>query len=173
MTPSDLGAIISRELRAFERELAAYGSDEQVWEEVPFLPNSAGTLALHAAGNLLHFIGGVLGGIGYVRDRDREFNARGVSRAELIAGLRQADAAVRATLETFPAERLADPYPLPVANRRQVTEVFLTHLAVHLAYHLGQVDFHRRIVSGEAAGVGAVSPAELPRTAPIESGVQG
>ncbi|HEX9563524.1 MAG TPA: DinB family protein [Gemmatimonadaceae bacterium] len=173
MTGAEIGAIISRELRALERELQAYGSDEQVWLQPAGLPNSAGTLALHAAGNLLHFVGGVLGHTGYVRDRDGEFSTRGVSRRELIAAIHRADSAVSAVLDTFPSERLQEPYPLPVANRRQLTGAFLLHLAAHLAYHLGQVDFHRRIVTGDVAGVGAVSPAELPGSAPIESVAQG
>ena len=150
-----IGAIISRELRALERELQAYATDEQVWEHPAALPNPAGTLALHAAGNLRAFIGAALGGDGYVRDRDGEFNTRGVSRAELIDKLRRADAAVRETLDALPAERLGEAYPLPVANRRLVTGEFLLHLAVHLGYHLGQVDYHRRMVTGDAKGVGA------------------
>jgi hypothetical protein len=85
-----MAALMSRELRTFERELNAYQTEEQVWLLPPGLPNSGGTLALHAAGNLQHFIGAVLGGSSYVRDRDAEFQRRGVPRAELIEGLRRA-----------------------------------------------------------------------------------
>ncbi len=35
------------------------------------------------------------------------------------------------------------------------------HLAVHLTYHLGQIDYHRRIITGEAGKIGAVIPLEL------------
>src|SRR3990172_9364420 len=152
MKGSVIAGMISRELRALERELKAYATDDQVWLQPPGLPNSAGTLALHAAGNLLHFVGGVIGGTGYVRDRDGEVSAQGVSRTDLIAGLRRADGAVQAALASLPDARLAEPYPLPVANRRQNTGAFLMHLAVHLAYHLGQVDFHRRVVTGDGTG---------------------
>jgi hypothetical protein len=173
MNASALAAIISRELRALERALQAYPSDDAVWALPAGLPNSGGTLALHAAGNLLHFVGMALGESRYVRDREGEFGRRGVSRVELIEGLRQADAAVRATLESLPAGRLAEPYPLPVANRRVDTGDFLLHLATHLAYHLGQVDYHRRVVTGNGAGVGAVSPLELSSARPIESATTG
>lgn len=173
MNGSVIAGMISRELRALERELQAYQTDDQVWILPPGLPNSAGTLALHASGNLLHFVGATLGGSGYVRDRDAEFATRGVPRAELVAGLRRADESVRATLASLPDGRLLEPYPLPVANRRQQTGAFLMHLAVHLAYHLGQVDFHRRIVTGDVSGVGAVSPAELPGATAIETGAAG
>ena len=163
-----IAAVISRELRTIERELNAYPSEEQVWALPPGLPNSAGTLALHAAGNLRHFIGTVLGGGSYVRDRDAEFSRRGVPRAELIEGLREAEQAVRDTLTSIDDARFAEPYPLAVANRRVNTGEFIAHLATHLAYHAGQLDFHRRVVTGDASGVGAVSPLELPSAKPIE-----
>lgn len=168
MTPSALAAVIGRELRTIERELEAYQTDEQVWALPPGLPNSAGTLALHAAGNLLHFVGAVLGGTSYVRDRDAEFQRRGVPRTELVAGLRDAERVVQETLGRLAPEALERPFPQPVLNRRQNTGEFLLHLATHLAYHAGQVDFHRRIVTGNAAGVGAVSPAELPGARALE-----
>ena len=163
-----LAAIICRELKTLERELDAYPTEAQIWELPAGLPNSAGTLALHAAGNLQHFVGAVLGGSSYVRDRDAEFSKRGVPRAELIEDLQRAGRAVRETLTTLDPARFAEPYPLPVANRRVNTGEFITHLAVHLAYHAGQLDFHRRIVTGDVTGVGAVSPTELPSSKPIE-----
>lgn len=166
MTGSGLAGVIGRELRTLVRELEAYPTEGQLWAVPAGLPNSAGTLALHAAGNLLHFVGAVLGGSTYQRDRDAEFQRRDVPRAELIAELRRAEDVVQATLPALDAAALATPYAVPVANRRQVTGEFLLHLATHLAYHVGQVDYHRRIVTGNAAGAGAVSPSELPGATP-------
>jgi hypothetical protein len=94
MTGPAIAAIISRELSALERELNAYQTEEQVWALPPGLPNSGGTLALHAAGNLQHFVGAVMGGSSYVRDRDAEFQRRHVARSELIEELRRADTCV-------------------------------------------------------------------------------
>ncbi|HEX6317073.1 MAG TPA: DinB family protein [Gemmatimonadaceae bacterium] len=168
MTGPALAAIMHRELRTLERELNAYHNDEQVWALPAGLPNSGGTLALHAAGNLLHFVGAVLGGSGYVRDRDAEFSRRDVPRAELIEELRRAQEAV-ALLATIDPARFTEPYPVLVANRRVNTYEFLAHLAVHLAYHAGQLDYHRRVVTGEAAGVGAMSPVELPSAVAVEA----
>lgn len=168
MTGPAIAAVMCRELRALERELKAYQTEEQVWAVPAGLPNSGGTLALHAAGNLRHFVGAVLGGSAYVRDRDAEFTRRDVPRAELIEGLREAERAVSETLSTIDPARFGEPFPQPVANRRINTGEFLAHLAAHLAYHAGQLDFHRRIVTGDATGVGAVSPTELPSARPIE-----
>ena len=169
MTGAAISAIICRELRTLVRELNAYPKEAQIWEVPSGLPNSAGTLSLHAAGNLRHFVGAVLGGSSYVRDRDAEFSRRDVPRAELIEDLRSAERVVSETLPSLAAERFAEPYPLLVANRRVNTGEFMTHLVAHLAYHAGQLNFHRRIVTGDASGVGAVSPLELPSATPIEA----
>ena len=168
MTGPTIAAIICRELRTLERELNAYPSEAQIWELPAGLPNSGGTLALHAAGNLQHFVGTVLGGTSYVRDRDAEFSRRNVPRAELIEELRNAERVVRDTLPAMSSDRFAETYALPVANRRINTGEFMTHLAAHLAYHAGQLNYHRRVVTGDASGVGAVSPTELPSYASIE-----
>jgi uncharacterized damage-inducible protein DinB len=168
MTGPEITAVICRELRAVERELNAYQTEEQVWLVPEGLPNSGGTLALHIAGNLRHFVGAVLGGDSYVRDRDAEFAKRGVPRAELIGELRSAEKAVRETVTRLDPAKFNEPYPLAVLNRRLNTGDFMLHLATHLAYHAGQVDFHRRVVTRDKTGVGAVSPAELASARPIE-----
>jgi hypothetical protein len=168
MSPKTLAALLTRELRTLKRELEAYPSDEAVWQAHPALPNTAGTLVLHASGNLLHFLGAVYGNTGYVRDRDAEFSRRGVSRSELLRLLDEAAAVVERTTATMTPAQWEEWYPLPVANRRIRTGEFFFHLATHLAYHLGQVDYHRRVVTGNAAGAGAVSPAELPSAVPFD-----
>lgn len=162
MLPSVLETLIVRELRAVRRELEAYPDDASVWREIPGVPNTGGTLALHVAGNLRHFIGAVLGKDGYVRDRDAEFARRGVPRSELLVGIDAAIEAVGRTLRALPDHALDAAYPEPIAKRTVSAALFGTHLAVHLAYHLGQMDTHRRAVSGDARGVDAVSVRELP-----------
>ena len=156
-----VAALIVRELRAVRREVEAYPDDAALWRAVPGLPNAGGTLALNLAGNLRHYIGARLGGTGYVRDRDREFAARDVPRAEVLAQIDAALADVAATLPTLDAAALAREYPEAFGGRRFATVEYVTHLAVHLAYHLGQLDYHRRAVTGDATGVGAVALAEL------------
>lgn len=162
MSASTLKLLITRELRAFRRELEAYPDDASVWRAVPGLPNSGGTLALHVAGNLRHFIGGIVGRDGYVRDRDSEFSRRDVPRAELIAGLDATIAAVEHALESPSSDLLRNAYPEPIAKRTVSASDFLVHLVAHLAYHLGQVDYHRRSVTGDMRGIDAVSVRELP-----------
>jgi hypothetical protein len=162
MLPSILETLITRELRAVKRELEAYPDDASVWRQIPGMPNTGGTLALHVAGNLQHFFGAILGRDGYVRDRDAEFARRDVPRRELLAGIDAAIESVQRTLRTVSPESLARAYPEPVAKRTVPSAVLTVHLATHLAYHLGQIDYHRRAVTGDAKGLDAVSVRELP-----------
>lgn len=155
-------AILRRELGAVRRSVEVYPDDASVWAERKGLPNAAGTLVLHVSGNLQHFVGAVLGRSGYMRDRDAEFSRRGVSRADLLAEVDAAALAVEQGMSAISDEAMSDPYPETIAGRTVATGDFLVHLAAHLAYHLGQIDYHRRVVTGERRPVNALAPAELP-----------
>jgi hypothetical protein len=161
-----LHALITRELRALRRELEAYPSDDAVWATPAGIANACGTLVLHLAGNLRLYVGHVIGGIAYERDRPREFSARGLSRAELLAELDATLAAVDGTLTHVTDEVFASEFPLVIGSARVNTQEFLLHCAVHLAYHLGQVDYHRRLTTGAPVTVATVSPAELSSAKP-------
>jgi uncharacterized damage-inducible protein DinB len=163
MITSAVATILDRDLRALRRELEAYPDDRTVWAEPPGFPNSAGTLILHLAGNLQHYVGAVLGGTGYVRDRPAEFARRDVPRAELLDEIERARAAVRSTLERLAPDVLGREYPEAVAGARVRTGDYLIHLCAHLTYHLGQVDVQRRVMTGSGGGIGAVQAAEIAR----------
>jgi len=156
-----IAGVLARDLRTLRREVEAYPTERDLWKPVPGVSNTAGTLVLHLAGNLQHFVGAVLCGSGYVRDRDAEFSRRDVARAELLQLVDRALGVVEGTLPSVPDARLAQPYPQPIAGATVLTGDFLLHLATHLAYHLGQLDYHRRVVTGETGKIGAVSPVEL------------
>jgi hypothetical protein len=162
MLRSTIETIITRELRAIRREIEAYPDDASLWRALPGTPNTGGTLALHVAGNIQHFFGAILGRDGYVRNREAEFARRDVPRTELLHGIDAAIASVERTLRGLADAELARPYPEPIAKRAVATHVFLVHLATHLAYHLGQLDYHRRAVTRDAKGADAVSVRELP-----------
>lgn len=162
MNLASLETILTRELRAVKRELEAYPDDASVWRVIPGTPNTGGTLALHLAGNIQHFFGAILGRDGYVRNRDAEFARRDVPRGELLAGIDAALASLQRTVAALDEATLRRPYPEQLARRTLATEIFLMHLASHLAYHLGQIDYHRRAVTGDPKAVDAVSVRELP-----------
>lgn len=157
-----IARILVRDLEAMKREIAAFPNDESAWGLAPGITNSAGTLALHLAGNLRHFLGAVLGRTGYVRNRDHEFAARGLSREALVSELDQALAAVQETLAPGrPIDVAADFPELVGGGFRVTTGDWLIHLATHLAFHLGQVGYLRRVVTGSPTSVGAVSIPQL------------
>lgn len=157
----DIRRLIVRELSAFAREVEMFPDDESLFRTLPGVTNSAGNLALHVCGNLKHFVGAVLGGTGYVRNREAEFQARSGRREDVARELRETAAIVRETLDRLPGEALDKPYPQPVANLQLPCGLFLTHLAVHLAFHLGQAGYLRRVVTGDARSSGPVALAEL------------
>jgi len=159
--PLLINTFLRRELRSLRLELEAYPDEQLLWALPPGLPNSAGTLALHLAGNLRHYVGALLGGTGYVRNRDEEFAARDVPRDVLLAQIAEAEAAIESTLPRLSEEQMSLPFPEPIREHHLQTGELLLQLAVHLSYHLGQVSYHRRLVTGNGQGVGALSAAEL------------
>ena len=149
--------VLLRELESLERELSLFPSEELVWSVVPGISNSSGTLALHLCGNLQHYVGAVLGANGFVRNRELEFARRGVSRAALASEIRQTMGVVRDVLPGLAPEQLALEYPEEIAGKRVATGLFLLHLSSHLAHHLGQVGYLRRVLTGQNASSGAIS----------------
>jgi len=162
LTLSTVQTVILRELGAVRRTVEAYPDDASLWAERPGLPNAGGTLVLHVAGNLQHYIGAVLGKSGYRRNRDAEFARRDVPRAELLGEIDAARQAVERGMAVVSDDTLAAPYPEQIAGRTVATGDFLVHLATHLAYHLGQLDYHRRVVTGERRSISAIAVTELP-----------
>lgn len=156
-----LAGLMTRELVSVRKEIEAYEDEADLWRAAPGIVNPGGTLALHLAGNLQHFIGAVLGGTGYRRDRDAEFAARNLPRAEVIRQIDAAIAAVEATLPRLTTDDLGREYPLAVGTVRVETGEFLVHLQSHLAYHLGQLDYHRRLVSRSGTTLSTVAPGRL------------
>lgn len=146
---ADLRRLYARDLATMIREVELMPDDRSLWAVVPGITNSVGTLGLHLAGNLQHFIGAVLGGTGYERDREREFTQREGTRDEVIAGLRRAAESVDRTLAGLAPEALEAPYPLPMAGATLGTRLVLMHLATHLAMHLGQAGYLRRAMQAD------------------------
>jgi uncharacterized damage-inducible protein DinB len=159
--------LLLRELDSFSREIELFPDDELLWRTVPGVTNSAGNLAMHVAGNLQHFVGAALGGTGYVRNRDLEFSRTSGTRAEVRAELDRARSVVARTLTRLSEESLGRNYPQPVLDRQLETGLFLLHLASHLAFHLGQAGYLRRILTGDTATTGAVATAALPAAGAI------
>ena len=162
MVSESIRTIFLRELRALHREIEAYPNEKDIWAVPAGIGNSAGTLALHLAGNLQHYLGARLGRTNYVRNRDAEFSRRGVSRAEILEELDAANIAITRAFERISDSDLVETYPEKISGTTITTGEWLVHLVAHMGYHLGQIDYHRRLVTGDPRTVDVISVKELP-----------
>ncbi len=150
--------LFARDIDTLQVEVGLYPSDDLLWRLVPGCPNSGGNLVLHLVGNLRHFIGAQLGSTGYIRNRPAEFSTTGLTRTELQASVSLAATDVAHTFATLDPARLKESFSLPQYGDGSVpVDRWLLHLATHLTFHLGQLDYHRRTVTADRTGAGALS----------------
>ena len=154
-------ALLVRDLRGVKKEIEAFENESQVWAIVPGITNPGGTLALHGCGNLRHYIGHVLGGLAYIRDRNNEFANRTATRSEISSEIDRTIEALQTTLRNLDPSTLESVYPERVGGFELNTQQFLLHLCTHLSFHLGQMGYLRRVVSGKDQSTGPVSLAAL------------
>ena len=140
-----LKTLFERDLEKLKTEIDQYRDEGTIWKVSGDVTNSAGNLCLHLIGNLNGFIGAQLGNSGYVRERDLEFSNKDTPRADLLAKIDATKKVVSDTLGKVSAEQLEEDYPIVVFAEKMTTGWFLIHLATHLNYHLGQINYHRRI----------------------------
>lgn len=139
--------LFKRDINKVKHEIELYSSEELMWKVAPGTHNSGGNLALHLAGNLQHFFGAILNESGYKRDRDFEFFGE-ISREALLTDLDLAKGAVEKALTGMSDMHMTKPYPLKFQDRIVSIGWFISHLYGHLNYHLGQLNYHRRIIDG-------------------------
>jgi len=146
MLTTSLVQLLHRDLDKLKDELNAYTQEADLWILQDGISNSAGTLCVHLIGNLNHFIGAVLGNTGYIRERDKEFSVRDVPRAQLLEEIEAVKTVILNTLSQLSEADLEQEYGLRVFRESMTTEYFLLHLSAHLNYHLGQINYHRRLL---------------------------
>ncbi len=146
MLTETLESIFERDLNKLKVEIEAYQNEKNLWLVQEGISNSAGNLCLHLMGNLNSFVGAVLGGSNYVRQRELEFSTKDLAQATLLKMIDDTIVVVETTLRNLSAEALAKEYPMQVFGKPMTTEYFLIHLTTHLAYHLGQINYHRRLL---------------------------
>lgn len=153
----DLQIVINRELDSLRNEVKLFPDDTTLWQVLPGITNSAGNLVLHVCGNLKYYIGSVLGNTGYLRDRESEFKKNSTSRAELDSDLENTIMIIKRVLPQLSETILTETYPETVGGFELPCGRFLIHLATHLSFHVGQVGYLRRILTGDNKSSGAVS----------------
>jgi uncharacterized damage-inducible protein DinB len=133
-------------LNLLKQELNAYTDEANIWKVGGSVSNSAGNLTLHLIGNLNHFYGATLGETGFVRDRDSEFSSKGIARAVLIDELDKTIAMMALVHEQLTNDDMDKTFPLKKGDKEVPTIHFMIHLYGHFTYHLGQINYHRRLL---------------------------
>ncbi len=141
--------LLKRDLDKLAMEISNFENEENLWALSGEIKNSAGNLCLHLVGNLNHFIGNVMGNSGYVRHRESEFATKGVSKQQLLQMITETKESVISSLQKWGGKNLREPYPIQVFGEEMTYEFFLVHLISHLNYHLGQINYLRRIIDAK------------------------
>jgi uncharacterized damage-inducible protein DinB len=143
----EIRIILLRDLNTCISEIESYPDESSLWKLDGTILNTAGNLALHLAGNLQHFIGAILGKTDYIRNREAEFADKHIPREKIISELRRAATAIDATLSAMQDADLSKTFPSDKFMVDKTIHFALLHLMGHLNYHLGQINYHRRLLS--------------------------
>ncbi|WP_104382463.1 DUF1572 family protein [Sphingobacterium sp. HMA12] len=146
MLVKTLKSLFYRDLNRLKTEIASYRQEANIWIVDHGIANSAGNLCLHLIGNLQTYIGAEIGKTGYIRDREAEFTLRDIPRSVLLDGIDNTISVVDLALDKLNQDDLATIYPILVFEEKTTTEYLLVHLTTHLTYHLGQINYHRRLL---------------------------
>ena len=142
----NLKIIFNRDLNRLKTEIESYQDEAILWKINGDIKNAAGNLCLHLIGNLNTYIGAEIGKSGYIRNRELEFSLKDVPKSELLMMIEQTIKVVDESLSQLKEEDLAQEYPTLVFEDKTSTGFFLIHLTTHLTYHLGQINYHRRLI---------------------------
>jgi len=145
-TNTSVLTILERDLAKVIAELNAFQQEQNMWKLQGTINNSAGNLALHISGAVSHFIGAVLGNNGYQRNREKEFSDKNTPRDEVILKIYEAIASIKAVLPYIEEDEMQKEFPEKIGGQTLSIGFFLTHLISHINYHLGQINYHRRLV---------------------------
>ncbi len=147
MITEKLLALYLRDLDKLKEEISLFPNESSIWMLHGDIKNSTGTLALHLIGNLKHFIGAQLGNTGYIRNRDKEFTDKNVSREILLKEVDEVIAIMQKVLPLISDEKFNSEYPIEFLGNKKTAGEILFILYGHLNYHLGQINYYRKMLS--------------------------
>ena len=146
MIIQSISALYVRDLQKLKIEIELYQFEEKMWVINQSILNSGGNLCLHIIGNIKTFIGNGLCQNGYVRQRELEFSKKNVSKADLFKEIEETIQIVKNGLSELTISQLDKPFPLKIGEDKTSVIHTLLHLHAHLNYHLGQINYHRRLL---------------------------
>ncbi len=142
---SILTSLFEKDLNKLIEEINLYKNEADLWKVKKGISNSGGNLTLHLIGNLKHFIGATLGNTGYVRERYKEFSLKDIPRKQLVDDVNNTSVIITNTLSSLSKDDLEKDFPVPINNKISSAGFILIFLLAHLNYHLGQINYHRRL----------------------------
>lgn len=142
-----LAAFYERDLRKLIEEISLFENEADLWRTTGTISNSAGNMVLHLTGGMNHHIGGTLGHTSYVRNRSEEFSRQNVPRVQLVAGVEMLINVIKAILADLTPEQMEAEFPAFFDQPGSSTGYVLIQLLAHLNYHLGQVNYLRRMLT--------------------------
>ena len=138
--------LFTRDLEKLKKEISLYSNQESFWLTDCEITNSGGNLCLHLIGNLKTYIGHGLGKLEYERDREFEFGGKDVSKEQLIIAIDETIHFVNTGLSSLSETDLEKDFPIVIWENKTSMIFTLMHLHSHLNYHLGQINYHRRML---------------------------
>ncbi len=143
---AELFFLFKRDLESLRKELKQFTPEEKLWKVTGSITNSAGNLTLHICGNLRHYIGAILGGSHYVRNREAEFSNTNLPLNSLLQLIDESEKELEQAFQKLSNADLEKDFPVEVLNLKWITETFILHLYGHFNYHLGQINYLRRVL---------------------------
>src|SRR5882672_3865040 len=146
MIIQELRKVYRKDLEKLKEEIGLYRHETSLWKVEKDIANSAGNLCLHLVGNLNTYFGAVIGKTGYIRNRDQEFSLKNIPQKELVHMVENTITMLDKVMKSMSDDELKEEYPLLVLKEKTTSGYFLFHLSSHLGYHLGQINYHRRLI---------------------------
>jgi len=143
---NDFAKILNRDLKRLSTEISAFDREENLWKTNGKISNSAGNLALHLAGNLNYYVGTKIGDTGYERDRPAEFSMKNIPREQILNQIEETRDIISSVLKNLDDTRLNEEFPEALFGHPMTVGFFLIHLSGHLMYHIGQINYLRRVL---------------------------
>jgi hypothetical protein len=142
----NIADLFQRGIDKLIEEINLFKKEKNIWKIKETTKNTAGNLTLHLLGNLNHFIGRTLGHTDYIRKRQDEFSIKGIPREKLVTDLILLKETIKNSLEKISIEDIKKEFPLKIKEEVLTVELMLIFLLSHFNYHLGQVNYLRRLI---------------------------
>ncbi|MEE9364759.1 MAG: DUF1572 family protein [Cellulophaga sp.] len=141
-----LKELFHRDLEKLKQEIKLYKDETTLWKTENSIKNSGGNLCLHIIGNLKTYIGNGLSQIGYQRHRELEFSAKNIDRIKIYKEIDETIHIVNYGIDKLNEEQFNGDFPMVIWEKETGMVFTLIHLHSHLNYHLGQINYLRRIL---------------------------